>query len=69
MYLKSLGFTPVQEQQVLDQLELLTQFTEAEERRRRWALYIGVASALFAAGRLGILAVPFVRQKRWRTGQ
>lgn len=35
-----------------------------EEQLRKWSLIIGAAAALFAAGRLGIAAIPFVRRKR-----
>ena len=41
---------------------------QAEQKRmartRRIATYAAIAGAVFAAGRLGVLAVPFVRKRR-----
>lgn len=47
------------------QVELAKQFKESEDRRRL-AMYIGMAGAVFAAFRLGVLAVPSIRQRAWR---
>lgn len=47
------------------QAELAKQFKESEDRRRL-AMYVGMAGAVFAAFRLGVLAVPSVRRRAWR---
>ena len=70
MYVRqdSLGdFTPVQEAQILEQLEAITQFQEQQARARRLAFYAACGSALFAAAKLGFVAVPFIR--KWRPGR
>lgn len=46
--------------------ELLHQFKLSEERRK-WAMIAGIAGAVFAAFRLGILAVPKIRERAWRS--
>lgn len=34
------------------------------DRWRKWSTIIGAASALFAAGKLGIIAIPHIRRMR-----
>ena len=46
------------------QAELLRAFRDAE-KQRKYAVIIGIAGALFAAFRLGIVALPTIRD--WRT--
>lgn len=38
----------------------------AERKRRRITIAVGAASALFAAARLGIVALPFIKERRRR---
>lgn len=42
---------------------------EAERKRRRITIAVGAASALFAAARLGIVAIPFIKERRRRRRQ
>jgi hypothetical protein len=45
------------------QREILRVLQESEDRRK-WSLLIGVAGAIFAAFRLGIVALPEIRRRR-----
>jgi hypothetical protein len=45
------------------QREILRVLRESEDRRK-WSLLIGVAGAIFAAFRLGIVALPEIRRRR-----
>jgi len=45
-------------------LDRLLAHQEEEAKHRKIMLYVGVASAVIALGRLGILAVPFVKERR-----
>ena len=47
-------------------LDRLLAASETERKQRNIAITVGVLSALFAAGRLGILAVPLVKKARGR---
>lgn len=49
---------------VLVSLERMEAQLKRMEKARRFALWATIAGAVFAAGRLGVLAVPFVRQRR-----
>lgn len=40
--------------------------SQREERHRRWATYATIAGAVFAAARLGVIWVPFIRERRRR---
>ena len=57
-------FTPVQEAQILEQLDAIREAQEAEARYRTFAMWIGIGSALFAAARLGLVAIPFIKERR-----
>jgi len=45
-------------------IDQLLAFQESEERYRRWATWAAIAGALFAAVRLGIIAVPHAGKAR-----
>ena len=65
------GFTEEQEELVLsrqagikDRLDEIISRQKTEEKRRAWALGIGAVGALLAAARLGVVALPFFKQRR-----
>jgi hypothetical protein len=47
----------------------LLQWTKDEDRRRKWTLVIAGASALFAAVKLGFIAIPHIRRHRSSIGR
>lgn len=65
------GFTEEQEGELLSsqralkaQIQKMMELQRAEEHSRRVALFIGAAGALFAAVRLGVIALPKIQQRR-----
>lgn len=61
--LESAAAEPVTLARLADQQEQLLREFRAAERHRRLALLIGAAGAVFAAFRLGILALPTIRSR------
>jgi hypothetical protein len=66
---RGLGFTPEQETSLLagqasllDEMRRARELADREAKNRRLALYIAAGGALFAALRLGILAIPKLRR-------
>ena len=45
------------------QAQRIITMLQAQDRARQITLYIGIASALFAAARLGIIAIPHVKRR------
>jgi hypothetical protein len=60
------GFTPEQEKQLLDSTAAIAAAQKADAEKRRWYVIFGAAGALFAAARLGIVAIPFIKERRAR---
>ncbi|MDX1421504.1 MAG: hypothetical protein R3322_00100 [Kiloniellales bacterium] len=58
------GFTAAEEKTLLANQKAILDAHERLARSRRMTLIIGVASALFAAGRLGILGVTTYRARK-----
>lgn len=65
------GFTEEQEGLILQRTQLLVdrsnklvEMNTAEESRRKWTFALGVAGAIFAAIKLGIVAVPAWRKRK-----
>lgn len=54
-------------QRIEDQQALTLRMAQEEARWRKWSTIFTVAGALFAAARLGIIAVPAVRARRSAT--
>ncbi len=42
----------------------IQQFAKDESVRRKWALVAAIAGAMFAAVKLGIVAIPHIRKRR-----
>ena len=59
-----IGFTLDEEADVLTSVHKMLTLQEQEARARKAALIFGIAGALFAAVRLGIVFAPKVRRKR-----
>lgn len=55
---------PISYEASIKLLQRIEQRQIAMERQRRLATYAAIAGAVFAAGRLGILAVPFIKRKK-----
>jgi hypothetical protein len=51
---------PSNEQMLFELLEMQRE----EARKRKWTLIIGGLGALFAAARLGVVALPFIQERR-----
>ena len=61
---EAVGFTEEQEATLLaNQAEILKRQKD-EESRRRWTILLTAGGALFAALRLGIIALPLVKKRR-----
>lgn len=50
-------------------LDIIIANQAEQDRKRRFALALGAIGALFAAARLGIVAVPLVKAARARPGR
>ncbi len=55
---------PVTLESLQAQLDTIVQFQQDDARRRKWTLVIGIAGALFAAVKLGIIAAPHIRKRK-----
>ena len=60
------GFTPEQEAQLLATTSEMAAWQKAEEKRRKWFTAATIAGAIFAAARLGVVAIPFIKERRTR---
>jgi len=60
MSYRAVGLTVAQE----DKLDRILRLQKEESRKRQIALTFTALGALFAAGRLGVLAVPLVKARR-----
>lgn len=68
-----MGFSTDQEVELLTsqqslskQIDQLLELQKREESMRKWTLIIGGLGALFAAVRLGVIALPRLQQRRQR---
>lgn len=60
------GFTPEQETELLTRTAEIVARQQKEERSRKLTLIIGGLGALFAAARLGVIAIPLIQERRRR---
>lgn len=51
---------------VTEMVAQVLELQREEKRARKWALIIGGIGAVFAAARLGIIAIPIIKAKRTR---
>jgi hypothetical protein len=65
------GFSPQEQTLIIETQEKIYGNTaeiikrqKEEEKRRRWALGLGAIGALIAAARLGLVAIPFFKERR-----
>jgi hypothetical protein len=49
-----------------EKIDLILRLQQEEARKRKFALLLGAVGALFAAARLGIVAVPLIHAARAR---
>lgn len=58
---------PIVLRRIDQNVALLIKAQQADESRRKLSIAIGIAGIVFAAAKLGIIAIPHI--KRWRSGE
>lgn len=59
-------FSDEEKQLVISNQTKMLQYFKDEERRRKLATIITIGSALFAAARLGIVGLPWIKTIKWK---